>query len=376
MSKYIQLARCYFDDKDIEDLLSNPRFNQRALLQIAKERGVFLSPDLSREEIIRYLSMQYFDWDAKTEIVERLNRPDTEEKRATVQFQGKGDLSAIEKAIEQVKSSLSVNRETVNVTKVGERLVIKGAYVDLDPTRSKAVQREQKTFSIEFASTGGVINAEYTHTERAGVLISKIVDQLKGNEETKETSLRRVSLGGIKDAALRTEFLLKVRSGLEGFRALDVHDLNVDHRFEELKKEANLDEETTEEEESHSAEKEEVKSMVRSAALRGNGLLTSELYQKLRDSGYYIYKIAWSSKEIDGEGRAMDFEAGFDDPIRGEGFSYDVKRIIQTEADKEAGKTQHELITTERPRIRRIISDSVYKALKEIEDEAKHKRNP
>lgn len=377
MSKYIQLARCYFDDKDIEDLLSNPRFSQRALLQIAKERGVFLSPDDSREDIVRYLSMQYFDWTAKSSIAARLNKAEAEEKRATVQFERVATLTAIEKAAEKVKQELPQNRETVNVSKVGDRLVLSGTYIDVDPTRSKAMQREQRQFMVEFAVDKGAVKAEYTHSERAGALISKIVTELKADEATKDTSVRRVSMSGIKDPALRTDFLLKVRTGLAGFRPLDVHDLNVDHRFE-IAPEEDGDDENDEEEETESsatAEEEEVKSLVRSAALHGNGLLTCDLYQKLRESGYYIYKLAWSARELEGEGRAMDFEAGFDDPVRGEGFAYDLRRVLPSESDKETGKTQHELLLAERPRVRRIIADAVYAALAEIEKRANEKES-
>lgn len=373
MSKYIQLARCYFDDKDIEDLLSNPRFNQRALLQIAKERGVFLSPDDSREDIVRYLSMQYFDWAAKSSIAARLNKAEAEEKRATVQFEKVATLTAIEKAAEKVKMELPQNRETVSVSKVGDRLVLSGTYIDVDPTRSKAMQREQRQFMVEFAVDKGAVKAEYTHSERAGSLISKIVAELKADEATKDTSVRRVSMSGIKDPALRTDFLLKVRTGLAGFRPLDVHDVNVDHRFE-VAPDENEDEDENDGG-STTAEEEEVKSLVRSAALHGNGLLTCELYQKLRESGYYIYRLAWSARELEGDGRAMDFEAGFDDPVRGEGFAYDLKRVLPTESDKEAGKTQHELLLSERPRVRRIIADAVYTALAEIENRANEKES-
>ena len=368
MANFIQLARFYFNDKDIEDILGNPRFSSRMLLQIARQRGIFLSPDDTKEEVVRYLSLQHFDWKGLTALTTRLNRDESEERRATVQLENVASLDAIEVAVSAEKPDLEKDRQAIKVAKVGGRIVINGTYTDIDPTRSRAMQREERQYHVEVEMENGTVKAQYTHSGKAADLIARIVKRLQADDSTKQTSLKRISLSGIKDAALRTDFLLRLRSGMAGFRALDVLDLNVDHRFEPEKavayEKSQVSEESTED--SDTAEEAEIKSMVRSAALHGNGLLTSEFYQRLREKGYYIYKVVWTGRELAGEGRVMEFEAGFDDPVRADGFSYDVKRVLPTDAEKEEGRTQHELLMADRPRVRRIIADAAYAAFDSI----------
>ena len=207
MPKFIQLARSYFNDKDIEDLLGNPRFSQRLLLQVARDRGIFLSPDEKRETIIGYLSLQYFDWHARNALTARLDKDDPDERRATVCIEKVASIDAIEKATEKAKDILEKERQVIRVKKVNGRLVINGTYVDIDPTASKGVQRQQKNFSAEFEVDKGMIKVEYTHSAKATNLINGIFQQLKGEESTKDVVIRRISLAGIKDPLARTNFL-------------------------------------------------------------------------------------------------------------------------------------------------------------------------
>ena len=371
MAKFVQLARCYYSDKDIEDILGNPRFSAKALLQIARERGIVLSCDERMEDVIKYLSIQHFDWGSLNGLTSRLNREESEERRATVRLEKLSSIDAVEKAAERAKTKSSTSRDVIHVSKQGNKIIVRGSYIEVDPTRSKAVQREERKFLLEFAEDQGAIKVEYTHSGKAAALIASIVTELKSEDATKDVALKRISLSGIKDPVLRTDFLLKIRSTMKGFRALDVLDINVDHRFETAVKQDDDDGEagpSSRDAGDDTSEEAEVKSMVRSAALHGSGLLTSDLYQKLRENGYYIYKLLWSSKELDRDGRVMEFEVGFENPIKAEGFYFDLKRVLPTESDREGGMTQHELLISERPRVRHVIAEACYSSLAEIEN--------
>jgi hypothetical protein len=146
---------------------------------------------------------------------------------------------------------------------------------------------------------------------------------------------------------------------MSGMRPVDVLDLKVDNRLE-----LPWDDEDAEDGKDEQTE-EEVKGMVKSAALNGKGLLTSELYQKLQALGYFVHRIHWTSLDVDGDGRLMEFEAGFENPVEAKGFFYDLRRVIPSDVDKEKGFTQLEVTNRERPRIRRLLVDAAYKALEE-----------
>lgn len=361
MAKHIQLARCYFNDKDIADVLSNPRFGDRALFKLAQSTGIVFNPKEPRSFLIGYLSRMPFDWRRLKEVAKQLERPEKEERRSVTRLQRDLTHDEIEAAINKVKVGRSANREEFKVEKVGNRFIVRGKYIEIDHSRTKALQREEREYVIEIDPTSTQPSIQYTHTPKAREFVTELVNQLKP-EPNAEIEVP-IDLGAIKDPVMRTEFFLKLRKLMPGFRNLDVQDIKVDRRFEEP---AEPDSNGADAEDGDEQSQEETKAMVKSAAFQGHSLLTTELYQKMLDMGYYVYRMQWSSLETESSGRVMEFDAGFENPIQANSFHYDVKKVSLNEQDKTAGLTQLEVTNRERDRIRRIIVDAAYKALEEI----------
>jgi hypothetical protein len=367
MAKHIQLARCYFNDKDISDVLSNSRFSERSLMKIAQATGIIFNPKEAKSSVIEYLSRIPFDWRGLQDLAKQLERPEREERRGATRLKTSLTPEAVEKAIEQVKAARTVgNREEFKIEKVDGRLIVRAKYIEIDYSKAKALQREEREYAVEIDPTSTQAGIQFTHNPKAREFVSDLIKILR---PTPEAEIERpIDLGAIKDAALRTEFFLKLRRLMPGFRQLDVVDLKVDRRLEELVKPNPSDEDDEDVDEKAEAE---VKSMVKSAALQGHGLLTTELYQKMREMGYFVYRMQWSSIETEGAGRLMEFEAGFEDPVLAKSFHYDLKKVVPGEHDKSSGLTQFEVTSRERDRVRRILVDAAYNALEEIRTELK-----
>ena len=361
MAKHIQLARCYFNDKDIADVLSNPRFGDRALLKLAQATGIVFNPNEPKSFLIAYLSRIPFDWRKLQEIAKQLERPEKEERRGVTRLGRNITTDELETALETVKAARVGNREDFKVEKIQGRFIIRGKFIELDHSRTKALQREEREYAIEIDPTSPQPSIQFTHNPKAREFVSDLIKQLKPEQDA-ETEFP-IDLGAIKDPAIRTEFFLKLRRLMPGFRQLDVQDLKVDRRVEELIQTGDDDNEA---EDADEQAQEEAKAMVKSAALQGHGLLTSELYQKMREMGYFVYRMQWSSVETDGSGRLMEFDAGFENPILANSFHYDLKRVVPSEKDRTAGLTQLEVTNRERDRVRRLLVDAAYKALEEI----------
>lgn len=361
MAKHIQLARCYFNDKDIADVLSNPRFSERALLKLAQGSGIVFNPGVHKSSLVSYLSRMPFDWRRLQEVAKHLERPEKEERRGATRLDRKITSDELEKAIETIKASRAGKREDFKIEKNGNRFVVRGKFIEIDHSKSKALQREEKEYSIEIDPTSAQPSIQFTHNPKAREFVSELINQLKTEKETEIES--PIDLGAIKDPAMRTEFFLKLRRLMPGFRQIDVQDIKVDRRVEEP---VEKDSESDDEEDSDEQAQEEAKAMVKSAAFTGHSLLSSELYQKMREMGYYVYRMQWSSIETDSSGRLMEFEAGFENPILANSFHYDVKRVFPNEQDKTAGLTQLEVTNRQRDRVRRLLVEAAYKALEEI----------
>lgn len=361
MAKHIQLARCYFNDKDIADVLANPRFGERALLKLAQASGIIFNPKEPKSFLVSYLSRMPFDWRRLQEVAKQLERPEKEERRGATRLEREVSSDEMETAIEAVKSSRAEEREDFKVEKVGDRFVVRGRFIEIDHSKTKALQREEKEFAIEIDPSSVQPSIQFTHNPKAREFVAALIKQLKPAPDAEIEY--PIDLGAIKDPAMRTEFFLKLRRLMPGFRQLDVQDIKVDRRVEEPPE---PDPDSDQEEDADEQSQEEAKAMVKSAALQGHGLLTSELYQKMREMGYFVYRMQWSSVETDSSGRLMEFEAGFENPVLANSFHYDVKRVLPNEKDKTDGLTQLEVTNRERGRIRRLLVDAAYKALEEI----------
>ena len=77
MSKFDYPSRYYADDKDVCDLLSEPKFNPKRLLRIARARGIFLSAELSKKTLIEYITRLPFSW---SDLIQLIKSIETEEK--------------------------------------------------------------------------------------------------------------------------------------------------------------------------------------------------------------------------------------------------------------------------------------------------------
>ncbi len=361
MAKHIQLARCYFNDKDIADVLSNPRFSDRALLKLAQGSGIVCNPEEHKSFLVAYLSRMPFDWRRLQEVAKQLERPEKEERRGATRLDRKVSSEEIESAIEAVKAYRAAKREEFKVEKVGDHFVVRGKFIEIDHSRSKALQREEKEYAIEIDPKSDQPSIQFTANAKAREFVADLIKQLKPEPDAEIES--PIDLGSIKDPAKRTEFFLKLRKLMPGFRQIDVQDIKVDRRVEEPGESDTKDDDS---EDTDEQAQEEAKAMVKSAAFQGHSLLSSELYQKMRDMGYYVYRMQWSSIETESSGRLMEFEAGFENPILANSFHYDVKRVVPNEKDKTAGLTQLEVTNRERDRVRRILVDAAYKALEEI----------
>ena len=79
MAKHAHVSRYYADDKDIADLVSQSGIKPHQLAAFLRERGIIVSAQLSKDELIRYFRFMSFAWPDFDVLVARLDRPDREE---------------------------------------------------------------------------------------------------------------------------------------------------------------------------------------------------------------------------------------------------------------------------------------------------------
>jgi hypothetical protein len=380
MGKYIQLSRCYLDDRDMSDILSNGQFNTRFLLQFARNRGVFISNKDPHANIIKYLSRQGYSWQELLRIAEKLNSEDREERQSTRRVEGVKDSEQIEKVLGEVKEARVSDKQICAVKKKGNIYEMEVTHVEIDTTKQKAFQRRQLTSKLEFEQIGDRLDVRHHQNDTCKAIANQVIELLQKHTKSdlKSTS---IELTGIRDPVKRTAFFLSLTHKVKEFRHIDVIDLKVSNRFPEVAPATkNVPSATDDNEENESKEETqeeaEIKSLVKHAALSGQGLLTSELYKKLRETGYYLSNVIWSAKELKGEERLVEFVSGFGKPVEALDFYYDVRKIYPRDDEADQTKTQGELLSLDRTRLRRLLEIAAYESLAELQkpDDAKEKK--
>ena len=365
MSKFVQHASYYLDDKDLSDLCKAQNIAPRFLLRFARRRGLFLSDKSSKDELVQGLCMAPISWDDVSVLAEAINTEERDTKQMTTQLTDGVDFDGVPAALERVKSALEANREIPTLTKTGDnKYKLEVRFVEMQPQRTRPLQRVERQVTIEVERVGGRLDIRYSGHEHAKQIVRNLVKEIPARKE-KEKAERQVSLWSIRDPLARVKFFTEMINGMNGFILSDVTDLHVDRRFPE--------EEGDADEESVKQEKEKLVGLVKHAILKGDSLLNSEFYVELQAAGYYIGNIVWIANETGTDQRQVEFYAGFKDPILATDFLFDVRRIAKRDESGNYGKLER-LQLGDRESLLKLVEAAAYRALERIDapsDEAK-----
>ena len=155
MSKFVQHASYYLDDKDLSDLFKAQHVPPRFLLKFARRRGLFLSEKASKNDLVCALCMAPISWDDVNAIAEAINTEECDVKHMSTQLTDGFDLDGLPSALERVKTWLEGNREVPTLTKTSEnsyRLEIR--FVEVQPQRTRPLQRVERHVTIEVERVG------------------------------------------------------------------------------------------------------------------------------------------------------------------------------------------------------------------------------
>ena len=363
-------SRYYAEDKDIFDLLKASSVTLKQIARFARKRGVFVSEQDSKEDILSYFSSLPNSWPQLQELMAEISSDDREEKVSMVRVQSVEPIVKIKEAAEFVQNLRAQPRnEAYSITETANgNFQVKVKYTDFDPKTTRLMQRRRREVKIEVEKLGDRFEIRHDHTARSVEIVNRMVEVLTSTSET-EPKVEAVDLSGVTDPGLRTKFFTQLITNVQGFRLIDVKDLKVD-RYIPIVPE---DEDTTEKPSEKPAAKKntdaELKSMVRRMVLSGDGVLTSDEYKALRKNEFYISKVTWMSRETDGDGRDVLFNAEFSGETDGKSFVYDIRWVWERDEDGNVRQVKTALAHSDRAIFLRRLEDAAYKSLKEIQNQ-------
>ncbi|HDR8982116.1 TPA: hypothetical protein QDA89_000987 [Burkholderia vietnamiensis] len=314
--------------RDVYDALNSAplRATREYLCKFLRERGYVVSGLSTRAELVdkvASLTLGHEDLDALMVQIDTTSRKD---RTRSFVVGSKLNVSDLQNSVEKLKQARAgYNEQLTLVAKKGSPPYVLVEYLDLDFSRTSMRQKKFKDGKIEFFSEKDNLRVRYNASERLEIVTGELMDQLA--LISKENNKREdISLAGF-DKASRTLFFKKLINSVKGYTFMDVMKVSVTAELDSSDDDADdADLDSVALHEKSSIEKE-LKSLLKRAAFEGQQLLSDEGLQDFIGSDFFFYRIVWLSEKQNGS--RVEFEALFDNPAKGTGFTYGVKSVYR-----------------------------------------------
>ncbi|MFB9123572.1 hypothetical protein E2553_16105 [Paraburkholderia dipogonis] len=357
------------NDNDIYDLLisGRPRLTESVLREFARDRGIFCSPDETRESLADYLSILphgYHDVDA---IVRRREPVHRREKTTYVRLGAELSVEELRLAADEYARAAGASEKVIHRPKAQGGFAVNVVYDEFNHARARLLQRERHEAEIEFLVQGGQTVIRLPATDKAK-RVARMIKEGVERERKAVIQEESIELTGLTTPGLRSRFFTRLISSLPGFKLKNVMSLKVSsHRSEDSEEDEALDLESAGDDD---ASTEMFAAVVHSMALSGHNLVQSQEYKDLTSRGFFITSISWRSEHASEPADIIQFDAGFEDRKQGVGFKYAVQGAFRAHKGTHR-KTITHIVDAEKAGLLALLEGTAQMVLKELLEEAR-----
>ena len=303
------------DSEIFDAYMSAPsHFTEKALLEEGRRRSILYSTHEDCASLARKLSRQVYGYRELQPIEEYFSQVGRADKTSAIQLGAVLTQSELRSIADEFGASAEAGEEFTSFLD-GPDLVVNAIYTQTDFSRNRFRQRQQKEAKVRFEigpeSTTVTMPATPKAREIVAALRNKIEEKQKGTIDVKE-----VDLSGMPDPGVRTMFFTKLASEFPNSTLNDVLRVKLQASNAPSPSEPEEDEEEEEDEGNLAAEmtktEEAVAGILRAAALSGQDLFGTKIFQELRQRGFYITSITWRSRLQETGNPVVEFNAEFE----------------------------------------------------------------
>src|SRR5574344_589007 len=320
----------YASDKDIFDALASKKkyFSMPVLTELCRDRGIFISNDDEREDVIDYISILPHAVQDLQFIQEHVQANSKTEQKTSTKIVGNTIIETnITEAVTKLKDSRSekFNEKYQTIESSENKIIIDIDYQEVDWGATRLKQKQDKTARIEIRKDDdGSISIRHSANDRIKTLAQQLVDSIKQTvkpEDQKNLIQRNIDFTKMKDSDCRTSFFTGLLNSIDELKLEEVSGIKVSSLLEEHTDDERVDE-----------MKQEVLGKLQSAIFKGENLLETPEYMNFKENGFYIYGITWKARNKKGD--KIVLTCSFEDSENCVGFEYDVKGIYQLKNDE------------------------------------------
>lgn len=364
------LNQFFATDKDIFDLLASAKqkLTESVLREIARDRGVFFSPNDTRDDLANALSLLPFTLYELLDLMDRRESPRRNEKTTTVTLDAQIDAEDIKAAIKGYQDEVGSTEKVDSHLKGADEVILNVEYDEIDYSRTRLIQRQRHDATIKFVQQDGKTVVRLPASEKSQRIVENLTHRIESHR--KATVPREIiELDPDFDADERSTFFTRLMSELPGYALKGVTNLRISPSKRSAV-DSDDDSDDFDDDEREIASREMLV-IVKSMALTGENLIASEEYQSLRKRGFYITSITWRADQTSIPYDAPLLHAEFADGEAGTGFKYSVKGIYRFQEGIYT-KTVRPADDTEREKLYSLLEATSRKVLKEQRQERAH----
>lgn len=305
------------EDKDVFDLLTSTKVSMDRLRLLARGRGLLLSKEDSREDVIARISRLPYGLRQVKELLDCISTPQRRDDQTVCKVVTRCGATDLRKCLDDLISDrTSTQQEVYSAPKqIGKNTVsITASFPEVDPGKSRLAQRVIRDVEIQVEQTRSGLTIRCTDQSRARLIVKELIERLNKVSPCEQIT---IDLSGVHDAELRTKFFLDVMSRVPGYICDNVINIRASRLPSSGGK--NDDEET-------SSARRNFEASVRKVVLTGQRLDKSPYYRQLE--GFFISQASWIARN-DKKGLLAEFEIGFGDDENASNFFYSVQRVFE-----------------------------------------------
>ena len=350
-------------DKDIFDLLASARqkLTEGVLREIARDRGIFFSPNDTRDDLTDALSLLPFTLNELLNLMDRQETTRRNEKITTITLDAQIEADDIKAAIKEYQNEVGPTEKVDSHLKGADEVVLNVEYDEMDYSRTRLIQRQRHDATIKFVQQDGKTVVRFPASEKSQRIVENLTSRI---ESRRKAAVQResIELDPDFDSDERTTFFTRLISELAGYTLKGVTNLRI---APSIRSAADADDDLVDiDDEERELANREMLVIVKSMALTGENLIASEEYQSLRKRGFYITSITWRADQTSIPYDAPHLHAEFADGEAGTGFKYSVKGIYRFQEGFYT-KTARPADDTEREKLYGMLETTARKVLKE-----------
>ena len=347
MKKHLE-SSIYFTEKDIYDALMSSKRTMTIplIIELARDKGIILSSEEPRDELVKYLSSLLYDYYDLNVLIDHITPAHKKEKSKVTKIDTKieaTDLKNIAKEIANENIIIQVNKDPKDASKT----TLKVEYDEIDFSKTRLRQKVRKESIIEITEENGKSTISKASNDKVDEIMQKILEKVEIKNNTKIEE-KKINLSTFEHKQ-KIQYFTSLIGNINGCKLDDVVKVTV-----------NYDEDNPEAE-------EDVINLITNASFKGKGLLSTPEYQELKEKGFYITSIIWNAIETKTNGDKLEFEASLSSNSNIEEVSFAVKGIYRFKEKDQYTSTKRSLKSEEATKYTNILETAAFKVYDEIE---------